>query len=128
MVIIFLASSLEKGFKLSWSLERLFAISAGIISGRVDKSWPNFINIGPASSKATTSLSPLGKELEKNCQGEKKKTRFQLEEEYSFISKSILALKKILAILNKRIISLCIFYLGLIPLWIATIPLLKFSY
>ena len=50
--IILIATNVEKGGKLSWSLFKLLAISTGIKSGLVDKSCPNLIKIVPASSKA----------------------------------------------------------------------------
>ena len=58
--IIAIASFSEKCGKSSCRDLRLLAISYGTTSGLVDSNCPNFIKIGPRSSKASLSLSPDG--------------------------------------------------------------------
>ena len=62
--IISFALSVGKAGILSWSVCKLLAISAGIKSGLVERSWPNLMKIVPASSRALLNLSPLGSSVE----------------------------------------------------------------
>ena len=53
-----IASANGNGVTSSWSFRSSTTMSGGITSGRVERSWPNFTNVGPSSSSISRNRRP----------------------------------------------------------------------